>query len=202
MLVEVYADVWCPFAHLSLRRLGPLRDELAPGVPLVVRAWPLELVNGRPLDPGQTAAHVAELRRDVAPGLFAGFDPTTMPASTLEALALVEAVNDLDPSLGERISLDLRDALFERGERIDTALLADLARRAGLDASVLADHAAVLARLAEGRRRGVQGSPHLFIGGRGLFCPLLDIERDEAGDLHMRERMGRFETFVREGLAR
>jgi hypothetical protein len=28
----------------------------------------------------------------------------------------------------------------------------------------------------DGRRRGVQGSPHFFVGDRGWFCPALDID--------------------------
>jgi hypothetical protein len=48
-LVEVFADVGCPFAHVGLRRFVERRDELGrDDVVLWVRAWPLELVNARP----------------------------------------------------------------------------------------------------------------------------------------------------------
>jgi len=199
--VEIYADVWCPFAHVSLRTLKPVRDQLAPEAPILVRAWPLELVNGTPLDPDLTAVHVAELRRDVAPELFTGFDPGAFPTSTLGPLALVETANEIDPWLGESISLELRDMLFEQGARLDARMLADLARRSGLDETVIEDRERVVSRLAEGRRRGVQGSPHFFIGESGLFCPLLDIERDESGGLHIKERLERLEAFVHDQLS-
>ena len=48
--IEVWADVWCPFAHIGIRRLVEERDRRGSEVHLRVRAWPLELVNGRPLD--------------------------------------------------------------------------------------------------------------------------------------------------------
>jgi predicted DsbA family dithiol-disulfide isomerase len=198
--IEIFADVWCPFAHFSLRTVRALRDGLSPESPIFVRAWPLELVNGKPLDPDVTAAHVAELRRDVAPELFAGFDPGAMPDTTLGALALVEAANDVDPWLGESISVALRDALFEEGRRIDDHMLAGIARRSGLDEGVIGERSRVETRLEQGRARGVKGSPHIFIGDRGMFCPLLDIERDQSGELHMQERFERFEAFVREQL--
>jgi predicted DsbA family dithiol-disulfide isomerase len=200
--IEIFADVWCPFAHFSLRTVRALRDRLSPESPIFVRAWPLELVNGKPLDPDVTAAHVAELRHDVAPELFAGFDPGAMPETTLGALALVEAANDGDPWLGESISVALRDALFEEGRRIDGDMLAGIADRSGLDEGVIGARGRVETRLEEGRARGVKGSPHIFIGDSGMFCPLLDIERDQSGELHMQERFERFEAFVREQLGR
>lgn len=198
--IEVFADVTCPFAHVSLRRLQPLRDGISPRSPLVVRAWPLELVNGEPLDPCATARHVEELRRDVAPELFSGFRMAAMPRSTLKALALVEAANERDPWLGERVSLHLRDLLFEQGERLDDAVLAGVAGESGLDVAVLDETYRVRSRLEQGRRRGVQGSPHIFIGDRGLFCPLLDMESDASGGLQVQERLSRLEGFLRDGL--
>ena len=198
--IEIFADVWCPFAHFSLRTVRAFRDRLSPESTILVRAWPLELVNGKPLDPVVTAAHVAELRRDVAPELFTGFDPDAMPTTTIGALALVEAANDADAELGERLSVELRDALFEEGRRIDDDMLARLARRSGLDVSAIGDRGRVESRLEEGRTRGVRGSPHIFIDESGVFCPLLDIERSQLGDVHMKERFERFEAFVRERL--
>ena len=48
--IEVYADVWCPFAHVGLHYVVERRSALGRGdVLLDIRAWPLELVNGAPL---------------------------------------------------------------------------------------------------------------------------------------------------------
>ena len=41
---------------------------------MFIHPWPLELVNGRPLDPQVTLRHVQELREQVAPDLFADFN--------------------------------------------------------------------------------------------------------------------------------
>src|ERR1700676_508565 len=75
-VVEVFADIWCPFAHVGLHRVVTRRAR-GPGPDFLidVRAWPLELVNGMPLDPDTTAHHVRELRAQVAPDLFSHFDP-------------------------------------------------------------------------------------------------------------------------------
>ena len=50
--VEVFADVLCPFTHVGLPRFVDRRRALGRAdVTLQVRAWPLEIVNGQPLDP-------------------------------------------------------------------------------------------------------------------------------------------------------
>ena len=38
----------------------------------------------------------------------------------------------------------------------------------------------------EGRRRGVTGSPHFFVGEDDFFCPALDLGHDEHGNLTAR----------------
>ena len=48
--IEVFADVSCPFTHVGLRRLVEHRRQLErDDLRIVVKAWPLELVNGSPL---------------------------------------------------------------------------------------------------------------------------------------------------------
>lgn len=67
-VIELYADVWCQFAYLGLRTVARRREEMGwCHAVLRVRPWPLELVNGAPLDPAITARHVGEhllLRRN------------------------------------------------------------------------------------------------------------------------------------------
>jgi predicted DsbA family dithiol-disulfide isomerase len=175
--VEVYADVWCPFAHVGLRRLVQHRDRTGAGFVIRARAWPLELINGRPLDAALVAEEVDAIRRQVAPDLFAGFDPDRFPRSTLPALRLAAAAYDRDVESGERVSLLLRDALFEHGRDIgrrdELQRVADAAGVPGL----LAPVQAVTEEWREGRRRGVVGSPHFFVAGADFFCPSLDIRR-------------------------
>jgi predicted DsbA family dithiol-disulfide isomerase len=181
--IEVFADVWCPFTHVGLRRLFARRAEAdRPDVPIRVRSWPLEVVNGVPLAADLVAEEVEALRRQVAPDLFVGFDVGGFPGSTLAALDLAAAAYRRGTSFGEQVSLDLRAALFEEGRAIDDPkVLAEIARRSGIEVLGAVDRDRVLADLAEGRERGVVGSPHFFLGDVGWFCPALDIRRVEGG---------------------
>jgi predicted DsbA family dithiol-disulfide isomerase len=176
--IEVFADVTCPFTHVGLRRLVKRRGDLGSSAVLRVRAWPLELVNGIPLAADLVAEEVRALRKQVAPDLFAGFDPTRFPKTSLPAMAVAAAAYRRSAPLGERVSLAVRQALFEEGRDIAAGdVLADIARAHHLTGPDAADRAAVFTDWSEGRRRGVQGSPHFFVGDEGFFCPALKITR-------------------------
>ena len=184
-LIEVFADVVCPFTHVGLRRLVTYREQVhREDVAIRVRAWPLELVNGEPVPQDLLVEEIAELRQTVAPDLFTGFDPERFPMSSIPALALAAAAYRRDLQMGEHISLALREALFEAGRDLtDPAELARIGEPLTPD-DLRAGEADVQADYAEGRARGVIGSPHFFVDGRGFFCPTLAIERVE-GQLHI-----------------
>lgn len=196
-VVEVFADVGCPFTHVGLRRFVERRRELGrDDVVLRIRAWPLEIVNGTPLDAHFIAEEVDEIRDGVAPDLFAGFAETSFPATSLPALALAAAAYDRDDVTGERVSLALRDALFERGLDIADP---DVLRRIGTDHDLDADASdptRVLDDHAEGVARGVTGSPHFFTATGGFFCPSLDVHREADGHLRITADPIGFERFV------
>lgn len=178
-MVEVFADVACPFTHVGLRRLVARRDHLGrDDVVLRVRAWPLELVNGAAPTGDVVAEEIEVLREVVAPDLFQGFDPTRFPRTTIPALALTASAYRRDERTGEAVSLALRTALFEEGRDIgDRDELAMIARSFRL---VLDDPDAerwVHEDWHEGERRGVIGSPHFFVGEHAFFCPTLEIAR-------------------------
>jgi len=178
-VIEVYADVWCPFTHVGLRRLVEARAERGrEDVGIRVRPWPLEIVNGEALAPDFVAEEVEQLRATVAADLFTGFRPRRFPRTTLPALHLAEAAYEAGMDVGEAVSLELRDRLFEWGENLeDPSILARIANEHGLTAHDRSGPDPVLATLAEGRARGVVGSPHFFRRGEGWFCPALDISR-------------------------
>jgi predicted DsbA family dithiol-disulfide isomerase len=177
--LEVFADVTCPFTHVGLRRLVDARAEHGRAdLRLVVRAWPLEWVNGVPFDGPTLAAKVAALRASVAPDLFAGFDPVRTPRSSLPALVLTAAASRVDAALGEPTALAVRDALFERGLDVaDPPVLAAIAEELSLPEVTPADVDRVQRDYQEGRSRGVQGSPQFFTHGHGYFCPTLRIRK-------------------------
>ena len=195
--IEVFADVLCPFTHVGLRRLVARRSELGRDDPvLVVRAWPLEVVNGRPLAPDAVAEEVLELRSSVAPDLFAGFDAARFPTTSLPALALAARARRNGPRVGERCNLALRHALFEEGRDIsDSEELARIATECDIDGARGEDHAAVLADLERGRSLGVVGSPHFFIDDVGFFCPGLEIGRVD-GRLRIAVDVGGFASLA------
>jgi predicted DsbA family dithiol-disulfide isomerase len=194
--IEVFADVWCPFTHVGLRAVLAMRDASGRDVIVRVRPWPLELVNGVPMEPAKAAANAAALRAQVAPDLFSSVDVDSFPTSTLEALALIEAAYRAAPSLGEQASVLVRDELFERGRDIsDPVVLGALATRLGLRAPTEVDRDAVLSSLEEGRRRGVIGSPHFFCGLASSFCPSLEITRRD-GALVVRADTSKLTAFI------
>ncbi len=180
-IIEVFADVVCPFAHVGLRRWIDRRDELGrTDVRLRVRAWPLELVNGAPMDPQAVAAKAADLRAQVAPQLFGGFDPARFPASSLPALALTHAAYRQSLASGEAAALRLRQLTFDEGVDVSRPEVLDqVIDELGLPYPDISDDDAVVRDWEEGRQRGVVGSPHFFTpDGGAVFCPTLDIARD------------------------
>jgi predicted DsbA family dithiol-disulfide isomerase len=196
-VIEVFADVACPFTHVGLRRVVERREQLSRGdVHLFVRSWPLEIVNGRPLDPHFIAEEVDEIREQVATTMFEGFTESAFPASSLPALALAAAAYGKDLATGEQVSLALRDLLFERGVDIaDLDLLGRVSEEHGVPFDP-ADSRRVLADHAEGISRGVVGSPHFFTPTGGFFCPALEVRRDERGHLRITADAAGFDQFM------
>ena len=188
--VDVFADVVCPFTHVGLRRFVARRGEVGMTVPLLrVRAWPLELVNGQPFDPDAVAHHVHELRRQVAPDLFARFTPEAVPTTSMPAFALVAEAYAVGDALGEAVSLAVRSALFEDGRAAH-----------GIGGVSIAAEQMVASDYNEGRRRGVQGSPEFFLDGRSYFCPGLRMDRS-GNEMVIEPDVTRFDAFLVDCLA-
>lgn len=193
--VVVYADIVCPFAYVGLTRLFERRRELGrEDVRIRVRSWPLELVNGKPVDGTFIGEEIDEIKPQVAPDLFRGFDATCFPASSFPGLALTSAAYAADDATGESVAMELRRLLFEEGEDVaDPNILEKVAARHGL--ADLGNPDAVLAEYAEGRARHVVGSPHFFVDGTSVFCPTLDIKRVD-GALQVNVDMTAFAQLV------
>ncbi len=175
--IEVFADIVCPFTHVGLRRLRRRRREIGADTSLRVRAWPLEWVNGAPLEPDKAAREIEALRAAVAPELFAGFEPSTFPRTSIPAFGLAAAAYAVDDRIGEAVSLAIRDALFEGGLDVSQqAVLRDIGTGFGV---VPLDPEAALAAarvdFERGKARGVRGSQHFFVGDHDWFCPSLHI---------------------------
>lgn len=198
--VEVFADVLCPFTHAGLHTLIDRRTSRGLTEPrLRIRAWPLELINGQPLDAHHVAAEIKALKGSVRPDLFAGFSVETFPSTSMAAFALTVAADRTgDPAVVEQVGMALRNAMFEDGLDIGQPEVVEvIATRFGLKPlDAQATTAAVRADWDEGKARGVVGSPHFFTDDGGdWFCPSLAISRDEAGDFVVAWKQGT-EAFV------
>ena len=175
-MIEVFADVSCPFAYVQLHQLASRRTLLGKDRHMRIRAWPLELVNGGPTDAGKIADEVAALRAQVDSSLFAGFDPQRLPSTTLPALDLAGLAYRHSDEVGEQVSLALRTALFLDGRDVsDAAVLGDIAAEFGLGSPGPSQRDDVLQDWTVGQTRDVEGSPHFFCADRNVFSPGLAI---------------------------
>lgn len=181
--IEVFADINCPFTHVGLKVIVAEIESLTIPVDLRVRAWPLEWVNGSPLDADGVAVKVAALEAELGVDDFGGFRRDRWPHTTLPALNLADAAYRRDAATGLAVSLLLRRLLFEEGHDLSDQVLAEVADDFGLARPPTEASAGVHADYAEGKSRGVRGSPDFWVEGREFFCPALDLGHDDEGHL-------------------
>lgn len=180
--LDVFADINCPFTHVGLRRVVEELRAIDGAVDIIVRAWPLEWVNGAPLDVDAVTVKIAALRSQLGTTDFEGFRPSSWPTTTIPALNLAAAAYRVDPATGLAVSLAVRDALFEEGRDVgDLDVLGSIADPFGLDRPSAEVDPRVTADYEEGQRRGVRGSPDFWVGGEEFFCPALTLGHDESG---------------------
>jgi predicted DsbA family dithiol-disulfide isomerase len=193
--IEVFADIVCPFTHVGLRRLVDARAARDRACVLRVRAWPLEWINGHPLERELAAREVDALRSTVAPDLFLGFDTGAWPRSSLPAFGLAAAAYAIDETTGEAVSLAVRTALFEDGLDVsDPEVVGTIGDAHGVSPlEPGATRATVENDWARGTARKVKGSPHFFVGDADWFCPSLDIRHEgEEFSIEFAESMREF----------
>lgn len=185
--IEVYADITCPFTHVGLKRVMEHVSAMSEPAEVIVRAWPLEWVNGAPLDADTVLVKAKALTDQLGVDDFAGLRADAWPDSTIPALNLAASAYERDAATGLAVSLDLRAALFERGDDIgDPDVLARIASAHDLGSPMTDTSAAVQADYDGGLARGVKGSPHFFVASGDFFCPALDLGHDADGHLTAR----------------
>ena len=183
-ILEVFADITCPFTHVGLKRVVEHIAETERPIAVHVRAWPLEWVNGSGLEVAAVEMKAQALSEQLGVDDFSGLRHDCWPASTIPALELAAAAYARDMATGLAVSLELRAALFERGVDVgDAEVLERIAAQHGLAGRAAWPSDAVQADYDEGRRRGVSGSPHFFVGQDNFFCPALDLGHDAEGNL-------------------
>ena len=185
--VEVFADITCPFTHVGLKRVVAHLGQVSDDVEVIVRAWPLEWVNGQPLVADIVRMKAGILDEQLGLSNFGGLDVERWPETTIPALNLAAAAYEVDPATGLAVSLELRAALFEEGRNVAAAdVLAAIAQEHGVELPSREASAAVTADYEAGKELGVIGSPHFFSQGTDFFCPALDIGHDDSGGLTAR----------------
>jgi len=196
--VEVFADITCPFTHVGLKQVVRHLDEMEKSVDVIVRAWPLEWVNGVALDANTVAKKSGTMGEQLDVDYFAGLSTGQWPSSTIPALNLVALAYERNSATGLAVSLELREALFERGLNVgDLEVLADIADAYALPMPEVEASEAVRSDYELGVARGVQGSPHFWIDDDDFFCPALDIGHDDDGQLTARFDQAKLADFFK-----
>lgn len=111
-VVEVWSDLHCPWATVTVHRLRRARDELGLDVVFDQRPWPLEWVNGR-----GTPRHIVEPESHVLaahePEVFNRYRDRSWPSTFLPAFELVAAARRVGGlRLAEETDYAIRRAFF------------------------------------------------------------------------------------------
>jgi predicted DsbA family dithiol-disulfide isomerase len=178
-VLTVFSDLHCPWAYVFSIRLRRARTGVGQP-PVSWRSWPLELVNRRGT-PWDTLSQEIPVLAQLEPDHFAPPRRETWPSTFLPAMEALKVAGELGgPVAADRFDEAARRAFFlDRRDLSLRSTLAEIATEAGLEQPRFLDtfdggghRRAVVADWEEGRRRGVQGSPHVFLAdGTGVFNP-------------------------------
>jgi predicted DsbA family dithiol-disulfide isomerase len=178
-VLTVFSDLHCPWAYVFSIRLRRARTGLGQP-PVAWRCWPLELVNERGTH-WDTVSQEVPVLAQLEPDHFAPPRRETWPSTLLPAMEALKVAGELGgPQAADRFDEAARRAFFlDRRDLSIRPALVDLAVESGLDRDDFLDafdggghRRSVIADWQEGRRRGVEGSPHAFLpGGSAVFNP-------------------------------
>jgi len=173
--IDLWSDLHCPWALITVHRLRQARERHGLDVALVPRAWPLEWVNGHGTPRDIVTTETAALASH-EPDLFNAYTDPSWPSTFLPGFELVVAAR-LTHGIraGEDVDYALRLAFFRDG--VDVSIQAglrhtlDLAHQ--LNPDLVPDRvldtwlgAATRAQVAEdyaiSKTLPIQGSPQVF----------------------------------------
>jgi predicted DsbA family dithiol-disulfide isomerase len=188
-VVTVFADLWCPFAHIAIHRLHTTRERLGltGRVHFDVHAFPLELLNGEPSPRTGTDSEAAGLGRlEPAAGwqLWQAKD-YLFPSTTLPALEAVIAAKAQGLPAAEQLDRALRRAFWAESRCVSNraVIMAAAASTGVVDTAALAEalddgraRSALSADAALSATERVTCSPHLFLpDGTDLANPGIEV---------------------------
>jgi len=198
----LYHDVLCSWCYVADARFEYLRDEYGPLVRFRLRPYPLRPDTQIP-DKKQRAVLERHFRRVakepegslVKPDLWTGRDP---PASSIPALAALEAALSQGPGLQRELLVAMRRAAFHEGINVARRdVQVELAAQVGLDTSRFLDQLdnprieqEVVLAVEEAEALGIRGVPALVIGGEWLMQGCRDLaEYRHVIDKYLSERV-------------
>jgi len=174
--IVVYGDVICPWSHLATFRLFRARERLglSEDVTFDMRAFPMELINGKPTSKRGIESEIP---------VIGGLDPeagwqlwkrpsSEWPVTTLPALEAIEAAKLQGVRAGEQLGRELRRAFFAESRCVSLrTVILEVAGSCDLvDADLLADdldsgraRPEVISHWRDQEEGPVQVSPHLFL---------------------------------------
>jgi predicted DsbA family dithiol-disulfide isomerase len=194
--IVVFSDIGCPWAHAAVHQLHEARSRngLDGRVSFDHRAFPLELINGRPTPKHVLDAEVPVIAKHVPGAGWSRWDAPDYyyPVTTLPAMEAVQAAKEQDLGLSDRLDRALRRAWFEDSRCVSlfTEIL-DAARSIdGLDVAALSEALVegrfrrwIFADLDAARSDEVKGSPHLFLpDGSDAHNPGMDMSWEEGDE--------------------
>lgn len=124
MPVDVWSDLHCPWALITVHRLRVAREQLGLDVTFAPRAWPLEWVNEHGTPRSIVTTETAALAGH-EPELFNAYQAESWPSTFLPAFELVAAARRVDGlRAAEDVDYAVRLAFFR--DAADVSILAGL----------------------------------------------------------------------------
>jgi predicted DsbA family dithiol-disulfide isomerase len=135
--VDIWSDIHCPWAFVTVHRLRAARDKHQLDVTFQPRAWPLEWVNKRGTPRGIVTTETAALASH-EPELFNAYVDDSWPSTFLPAFELVAATRRLcGARAAEDVDYALRMAFFR--DSVDVSIEAGLRAALALAPALNAD---------------------------------------------------------------
>ncbi|TDD57708.1 hypothetical protein E1263_22355 [Kribbella antibiotica] len=156
MIIQVWSDLLCPFAHVAIHRLRVAREQLGVEVQLDHHTFALELFDGPHPRPGtdSEAVGLGQLEPELGFRLWTKPD-WTYPSTVLLAAEAVHAAKEQGLRASEELDHALRKAFWLESRSIaHRQVILDVATEIGIDTTALA------AALDDGRARATMMADH------------------------------------------
>ncbi len=193
--IVVYSDVGCPWANIAVQRLSHTLLEMGLDREIAIdhRAFPLELMNDRPIDSDVLAAEIPTLRKlEPSAPWPDGSGPWRFSTSTLAALEAVQAAKEQGIEASVRLDRALRRAMFADLAQLETPQqVVEIARDVdGVDADALDDALRAGRGRREVRQHAAESRTDLVTGSPTLVLPDGSVHHNPGISMHWEDEPG------------